>query len=272
MCKGRFVGKHFVPLSIYTTTVYQPGPVCEGINSYESKMFPVCEGKNSSESVGKNSSKSIGKNPSESKVSRNSISDQVALSILSKLPVKSLKRFGCARKSWSVLFENSDFMTMYTNHFVSHDYQTYILSNDADQPEIPPFLNHSEFHLLHNTIKFNLPPPFPYSGGHASILGYTSVKNIFCLGKTSMENVQYVLWNPATDNFRRTPSSPAELIPKRPQSNLYQKLFLTPLVMTNLEMTLRSFGMYHPLFAAAGVPMMMIILVCQQKGFLRYIV
>ncbi|CAL5210308.1 unnamed protein product [Lathyrus oleraceus] len=270
MCNGRFAGKQFVPLSLYTTTVYQPDPVfpvfpvCEGINSSESKMFPVCEGINSSESIGNKSSESIGKNSSESignkssesKVSRNSISDHAALSILSKLPVKSLKRFGCVRKSWSVLFENSDFMTMYTNHFVSHDYHTYILSNDPDQPEIPPFLNHSEFHLLHNTIKFNLPPPFPYSDGHVSILGSTSVNGIFCLGKTSMEN-QYVLWNPATDKFRRIPSSPTGLIPKCPQSNLNEELFF------------HAFG-YDKLRDDFKIIQYVSSFVCCSRGFDRY--
>ncbi|XP_050887237.1 uncharacterized protein LOC127092414 isoform X3 [Lathyrus oleraceus] len=97
MCNGRFAGKQFVPLSLYTTTVYQPDPVfpvfpvceginsseskmfpvCEGINSSESKMFPVCEGINSSESIGNKSSESIGKNSSES-IGKNSSESKVS--------------------------------------------------------------------------------------------------------------------------------------------------------------------------------------------------
>ncbi|TKY47513.1 Heat shock protein 83 [Spatholobus suberectus] len=36
---------------------------------------------------------------------RNHLPDDLALSILSKLPLKSLKRFGCVCKSWALLFE-----------------------------------------------------------------------------------------------------------------------------------------------------------------------
>jgi len=34
----------------------------------------------------------------------NNISEDLAFSILSKLPLKSLKWFGCVQKSWALLF------------------------------------------------------------------------------------------------------------------------------------------------------------------------
>lgn len=82
-----------------------------------------------------------------SKVSTNSIiPNDLALCILSNLPVKSLMRFQCIRKSWSDLFENSHFMTMYKNHFISrHDYHTFILSCHSDLPITHEYLYHSEF-------------------------------------------------------------------------------------------------------------------------------
>ncbi|PNX89807.1 F-box protein [Trifolium pratense] len=62
----------------------------------------------------------------EKKVSSSSyIPDEIALCILSKLPVKSLKRFSCARKSWSVLFENSDFLNKFRNNLVSKSVPLY---------------------------------------------------------------------------------------------------------------------------------------------------
>ncbi|CAI8601560.1 unnamed protein product [Vicia faba] len=236
------------------------GPMCKGNNSSESKMGPMCKGNNSSESKmgpnnsseskmgpnnsseskmglmckGNNSSESKmgsmckGNNSPESKVSRNrnSILDQVPLSILSKLPIKSLKRFGCVRKSWSNLFENPDFMKIYTNQFISRhgsdsDYQTFLLINQFHLPDLPTCFYLHEFHLLNNKLKFNLPSPFPHSGGYISILTSTSVNGIFFLGQNYLEKVQYVLWNPATQEFMAIPSSPAELTPKRPQSRLY---------------------------------------------------
>jgi molecular chaperone HtpG len=46
------------------------------------------------------------------------IPDDIALHILSKLPFKSLKRFGRVHKSWSILFENPYFMNMLRNNFL----------------------------------------------------------------------------------------------------------------------------------------------------------
>ncbi|XP_058757203.1 F-box/kelch-repeat protein At3g06240-like isoform X2 [Vicia villosa] len=166
---------------------------------------------------------------SKSKVSRNSIPDKFAFSILSKLPIKSLKRFGCVRKSWSVLFENTDFMTMYREHFISRhgsydDYHSFILtSHRLDHGFI-----HSEFHLVENRLKLNLPSPLQRSGKYTCILGSTSVNGFFCLGQhyLAMKTPQYVLWNPLTDEFMGIPSSPTELTPKHPS---FDTLSLEPI-------------------------------------------
>lgn len=42
----------------------------------------------------------------KAKVSNQNIPDDLAFSIMSKLPLKSLKPFGCCCKSWRLLFEN----------------------------------------------------------------------------------------------------------------------------------------------------------------------
>ncbi|XP_058786109.1 F-box/kelch-repeat protein At3g06240-like isoform X2 [Vicia villosa] len=201
-------------------------------NKSQSKMGPMYKGNNSGPMMdkGNNSGPMMDKvnnsgpmmnkgKSSQSKFIRNSIPDKLALSILSKLSIKSLKRFGCVSKSWSVLFENSDFMTMYTNHFISRDddYHTFILSNHIASA----YDYYSEFHLLNNTVKFNLPPPFQQSGRHRRILNSTSVNGIFCLHQEYPIDLQYVLWNPATQEFLVIPRSPADLSPQHPQNNLY---------------------------------------------------
>jgi hypothetical protein len=56
---------------------------------------------------------------------RNYIPDDLALCIVSKLPLKSLKRFGCVRKSWSLLFDNDHFMNMFRNNFISYHHSYY---------------------------------------------------------------------------------------------------------------------------------------------------
>lgn len=48
----------------------------------------------------------MAKSVSEKKV-RNHIPNDLAFSILSKLPLKSFKRFECVCKPWALLFENS---------------------------------------------------------------------------------------------------------------------------------------------------------------------
>jgi len=48
----------------------------------------------------------------------NYVSDDITFSILSKLPLKSLKRFECACKSCSLLFDNPYFMTMHHNYLL----------------------------------------------------------------------------------------------------------------------------------------------------------
>ncbi|XP_058786112.1 F-box/kelch-repeat protein At3g06240-like isoform X2 [Vicia villosa] len=197
-------------------------------NKSESKMSLMDKGKSSQSKVSRNNSDPMDQGESsQSKFIRNSIPDKLALSILSKLPIKSLKRFGCIRKSWSILFENSDFMTMYTNSFISHhvsddDYHTFILSNHHATAYhlTSDYLYNSEFHLLNNTVKFNLPPPFQQSGCHRRILNSASVKGIFCLHQEYPINLQYVLWNPATQEFLVIPRSPADLL-QDSQNNLH---------------------------------------------------
>ncbi|GAU51350.1 hypothetical protein TSUD_412980 [Trifolium subterraneum] len=218
---------HHHPLTFYfcmNPTVSIPG-IC--INYIPlSKVSVPCFGSHSSQSksVPNIVFGSFGCQSSESKyeskvISRNCIPDDVAFSILSKLSIKSLKRFGCVCKSWSILFESTYFMTMYSKHFISHhgshdDYHTFILANHRDDDG--DGLYHSEFHLLENRLKLNLPSPLQPYPKITCILGSTSVNGIFCLGQQPFRATQkslYVLWNPLTEEFKVIPPSPAELTP-----------------------------------------------------------
>ncbi|GAU39233.1 hypothetical protein TSUD_396800 [Trifolium subterraneum] len=164
----------------------------------------------------------------ESKViSRNCIPDDVGFFILSKLSIKSLKRFGCVCKSWSILFESTYFMTMYSKHFISchgshDDYHTFIIANHHGDDDVDG-LYHSEFHLLENRLKLNLPSPLqPYSEG-ICILGSTSVNGILCLRRQpSTQESKYVLWNPLTEEFKAVPPSPAELTPTWVEGKMFE--------------------------------------------------
>ncbi|XP_058772814.1 F-box/kelch-repeat protein At3g06240-like [Vicia villosa] len=230
------VRRSYNPLSFFMrSTAYRPFTITVN-NSFRSKMLrknyiPLSRG--STIKISKNnimsSSAKVNKSSSESKFSRNFIHDDLLVSsILSKLPVKSLKLFGCVRKSWSTLFENSDFMTIYSNHFISRHgsddhYHTFLLARHNELPLTPGCcLFNSEFHLLGNTLKFNLPSPFQHSCTSFCILGSTSVNGIFCFGQedSPQNKVQYVLWNPATDESRVIPPSINERKPHFPQNKL----------------------------------------------------
>ncbi|CAJ2665420.1 unnamed protein product [Trifolium pratense] len=61
------------------------------------------------------------------KVISSYIPDEISYSILSKLPLKSLKRFKCVQKSWSLLCENHHFMNMFLNRFLSYNDPTSLI-------------------------------------------------------------------------------------------------------------------------------------------------
>ncbi|CAJ2636348.1 F-box protein CPR1-like [Trifolium pratense] len=158
----------------------------------------------------------------EVKVNNNSyIPDDFSFSILSKLPLKSLKRFGCVSKSWSLLFENSHFMNMLRNHFLSNNHRsnygvTLLLLYDSDLPV------HYTLYLLsddrfENRVKLDLPPPIQEVVSTLYILSSTSINGILCLGNLGSRGMvsifRAVLWNPATAEYMFIPPSPDEDVP-----------------------------------------------------------
>ncbi|RHN52903.1 putative F-box domain-containing protein [Medicago truncatula] len=107
-------------------------------------------------------------------VSTNYIPDDIAFSILSKLPLKSFKRFECVRKSWSLLSENTHFMNMFRNNFLSSSNSRY--DGASLFLKVPTWPDMSEIQVLYNlsgdryihalwhpaTQKFKILPPSPY--------------------------------------------------------------------------------------------------------------
>ncbi|GAU25903.1 hypothetical protein TSUD_376220 [Trifolium subterraneum] len=118
--------------------------------------------------------------------------------------------------------------------FGSQSSQSKVIKSSKSKPVD---LYHSEFYLLKNRLKLNLPSPLQRSRYGSSILGSTSVKGIFCIGKQvshQQNNSQYVLWNPLTEEFWEVPPSPAEVTPKHPVDDMYD--------MMDLEYIFHGFG------------------------------
>ncbi|CAJ2674234.1 unnamed protein product [Trifolium pratense] len=154
-------------------------------------------------------------NNKKKKVSSNSshIPDDISFMILYKLPVKSLKRFSCVRKSWSLLFENHDFFKMFRNNVISKSHPQY---DDACQMLTQNEEHKWNIYLLsgdkfENKVKLDFPtssfprPTPEYSFRPFSVLG-SAINGILCI----FHKNDTLLWNPATEEIKVIPPGFAE--------------------------------------------------------------
>lgn len=146
------------------------------------------------------------------KVSTSHIHNDIAFSILSKLPLKSLTRFTCAKKSWSLLFQNPIFMNMFRTNVISkhneNDDNMCLLLKKRTQ--IMPY--RESLCILYedsfdDSLRLDWPPPFPKGDPQIEILGSASVNGTLCLYKGIGMCITIVLWNPSTGDFNIIPPS-----------------------------------------------------------------
>ena len=141
------------------------------------------------------------------------VCDDIAFSILSKLPLKSFKRFECVRKSWSLLFENHHFMTMIRSNFLSnslrrsyYDGRSLILTES--KPDVFYSLAGERFR---KKVKLDFSNPFE-ENYDIGIFGFGSISGILCLHQYGDDDRdQIVLWNPTTQTIKLLPPSEVEL-------------------------------------------------------------
>jgi molecular chaperone HtpG len=138
----------------------------------------------------------------------NYIHDDLAFSILSKLPLKSLKRFQCVCKSWFLLFDNPNFMSMYHINFLSK-YPSY----DDNTSLILLLKMHEQLYYLsgkrfENTVKSDRPNLFPDQVTDLEFCGLGTINGMLCLEDKYLNKV--VLWNPDIKEFKFIPQSPFE--------------------------------------------------------------
>ncbi|XP_058726193.1 F-box/kelch-repeat protein At3g06240-like [Vicia villosa] len=139
------------------------------------------------------------------------------MSIISKLPIKSLVRFRCVRKSWSLLFENPHFMNMYRINFASNNNFSY---DDDSCLTLELTMSYSGFYgtlfLLYgmrfeNKVKLDWPPLFQEDNGCIKILG-SPIDETLCL-YNGLLLPKIVFWNLSTKEFKVLPPSPIESQP-----------------------------------------------------------
>jgi molecular chaperone HtpG len=140
------------------------------------------------------------------------IPEGIAFTILLKLPLKSLKRFGCVCKSWSLLFANHRFMNMFRGNFLSnlhrcsyYNQASLLLKFSEPEPLKEVFYSLSG-EMFENKVKLNCSNPFP-NHEDTRIFGFGSINGTLCLYDDNY-NDKIVLWNPTTDTFKLLPPSP----------------------------------------------------------------
>ncbi|CAI8603940.1 unnamed protein product [Vicia faba] len=156
-------------------------------------------------------------NPLTTEKVSNHVPDDLTMSIISKLPLKSLVRFRCIRKSWSLLFENPHFMNIYRTNFASNNNFSY----DDDSCLTLEFTMSSHglcatlFSLygerFENKVKLDLPPFFQEDNECIKILG-SPIDETLCL-YNGFQIPEIVFWNLSTKEFKVLPPSPIESQP-----------------------------------------------------------
>lgn len=137
------------------------------------------------------------------------ISDDIAVSILSKLPLKSFKRFQCVRKSWSLLFENHHFKNMFRTNFFSishccsyYDGASLLLKVIEHNKEALYSFSGERFK---NKVKLEFTNPF-LENDSIHVFGFGSINGTFCLHEYQEGDYEKItLWNPATETFNLLP-------------------------------------------------------------------
>ncbi|CAK8532267.1 unnamed protein product [Lathyrus sativus] len=148
---------------------------------------------------------------------RNHVPNDLTMSIISKLPLKSLVRFRCIQKSWSLLFENPHFMNMYRVNFASNNNFSY----DDDSCVTLEFkLSYYGFRgtlfsrygeKFENKVKLDWPPLFQEDNRCVNILG-SFVDETICI-YTGILVPKTAFWNLSTKELKVLPPSPIESQP-----------------------------------------------------------
>ncbi|AES87527.2 putative F-box associated interaction domain-containing protein [Medicago truncatula] len=143
------------------------------------------------------------------KVSTTYIADDISFSILSKLPIKSFKRFECVRKAWSLLCENDHFMNMFRNNLLSNSHRCPYY--DGGSLLLKDFeLGKDVFYSIsgerfENNVKLDFSNPYANRFKKFRIFGFGSINGTFCL----YQDYYYgntVLWNPSTHVIKLVPT------------------------------------------------------------------
>ncbi|XP_045796000.1 F-box only protein 8-like [Trifolium pratense] len=164
----------------------------------------------------------------------------ISFDILSKLPLKSLKRFTCVCKFWTNLFEKPEFMRMYRKHLSTSTYDDHNSRLLFKQTPAGYMSDEDNLYILsnetfENSIKLDWPPPF--ESHHIDMCVFDSVVNgILCVyqGSGSCTSTLFgqtvVLWSQSTDEFKVIPDGSIEhlILKAFPPGTVFEELPIIP--------------------------------------------
>ena len=147
-------------------------------------------------------------------VSTTFISDDIAFSILSKLPFKSIKRFECVHKPWPLLSENPHFMNMFYKNLLSishrcphYDGASMLIKDLELGKEVFCSINGE---MVENKVKLDFSNPFANRFSFR-IFGFGSINGTLCLHHDHFYG-KILLWNPSTHAIKLIPPTLDELV------------------------------------------------------------
>jgi hypothetical protein len=133
----------------------------------------------------------------------NYIPYDIVFSILSKLPIKSFKRFECVQKSWSLLFQNHNFINKFRINLFSNTHcrcsyydGASLLLKVSDYRQDKYDLYSLSGERFQNKVKLVCSNPF-WNRFCTRSFGFGSINGILCLYDDSYSG-KTILWNPAT--------------------------------------------------------------------------
>ncbi|CAN1170566.1 Putative F-box protein At3g16210 [Linum perenne] len=127
----------------------------------------------------------------------NSLSEDIAIDILTRLPVKSILRFKSVSKHWSTLPTAPQFVAAHLRRSASNDHHQLIVqhsSSGLDELKITVF--DANLRTLHDDLQV----PVQELGRSTSIIG--SCNGLVCI---EFSNTNMMFWNPATKQHKLVP-------------------------------------------------------------------
>ncbi|XP_050913993.1 putative F-box protein At3g16210 [Lathyrus oleraceus] len=153
------------------------------------------------------------------------IPNDLLFSILSKLSLKSLKRFECVCKPWTLLLKNPVFTRLLCDNFL-HNFDSYYHDRSLFLSHLKTINFDTKFVLYsysgeryENMTNLNWPNPFQEEDPNFDILGSGIINGVLCLISCSHQSIKFVLWNPTTEEFKVIPNSPFDFFGDRFEIN-----------------------------------------------------